>query len=1391
MTTLLPTSQSTGVEAYDDMFKEITRKLYGDESAHGLYPHNTQVAQLAPGAPTAPPDGGERSFTTLTQIGYETTTVGAGSAAASGESASQQQSGSSSAASTAFGLAALMQNGFPPPGAILNPVNFAPGTSKTPTNISTPSSDNRWQSQHAADESWSTGKHSSTSGGYGGKSYKKPKTEPQDGGSSSLNIPSTADRTSKGGSGYGSGTAQGTTSSSSSSGTPQAYKRYSCTTCPYTTDRRDLFTRHENIHKDEKPFQCYACLKPFNRADHVKKHFLRMHRELEYDIAKTRRYPPSSSSASNASNKNTYYGHASQSANGAGTSNSAAATNSTSTTATQPPMQLNIPSGNFGSSSAHSLTIPSNVHESVSALQHHIAMSGINGGHSAGQLLQLHNLHHQQQQQQQQQHNVHHPSISIKQEKGLASGGSSHNTSASSAGGSPDEKSFVKKIKGEKKFACTFCPWAGTDNWGLKRHLNTHTKPYVCLLCDYKAARSERLATHVLKVHNKKACGKCSFFAEDQAHLDAHLQEAHPHDPTKASKHTGTVSGGNGGSGNDNCDTGATHHPGGAAAANGNVLRNLGNAFTSNNLPTNIPTSGNGFGAGSSANGHYHTAGGHHAATGNVLTNSNAANLIDTINQHLASTGPNGSAASASSLQHHQQQHLQQHWMGKPHRKRNGAELLYSYLEADGSDSGDYARLLHMQAVGRNKASVTQDFHNAGGGDNGINGDHSSSNGSSTNGASANPLFAVATADRLKKETQEGAILANGSSQSALAKANDSVALSLASLLGGDQLSFLQLLATAAVAHQQLQLHSSQQPGPYGHGGLQKKQQQQQHQSQPKPSKAAAVHQAVVGAPNGDRYGSMVSSPPATGTHQQHPRPAATASSTSTKNSTNSTNGTSIIIPSATPASTSGTTITNSPTSTAPAAVYATESGGGGFKKRRLNGSSSSDKENLLHRKGHAAGANPILQGAASSVSSNIIVNGGSGSVNGANNIVPGHQHTSGSKIGHTHYHNHHHNNNNTSTSNKNINDIFDKVYKKPQNSFVSTKQQQQLTPPAAHSLPPSLLRIAPPSAVEEESNRPSCPVVIETEGQQFSLTEFLKNHTEVSISTVDAGGKGSEDKELADLADEAANDSSAPTEVSLGEKQMDTPAVVPLKKRKSEGERNPRKQQQPRRFDDSDGDTVPVKLALEEKPLVTVEPTVLSTPIAVMSQEDTRISKLDPCEAIETSGSSDESCVSRLADIRDKHMTQLVSRRRCCRICQNQGRLDHLDNYHYHSKISLILHTLWRHGCDAGSQELRCHQCGSQFRQRYKLALHKRLMKHTGSAAGRKQRQKKSNVGTLAGEGKRSNGKENLATNGAHTNGSVPVKSSSEQKKTAAISLKKQRKRKPRSRCFTPRRRK
>ena len=38
-----------------------------------------------------------------------------------------------------------------------------------------------------------------------------------------------------------------------------ADKRFYCPHCPYATDRRDLYTRHENIHKDNKPFHCYLC----------------------------------------------------------------------------------------------------------------------------------------------------------------------------------------------------------------------------------------------------------------------------------------------------------------------------------------------------------------------------------------------------------------------------------------------------------------------------------------------------------------------------------------------------------------------------------------------------------------------------------------------------------------------------------------------------------------------------------------------------------------------------------------------------------------------------------------------------------------------------------------------------------------------------------------------------------------------------------------------------------------------------------------------------------------------------------------------------------------------------------------------------------------------------
>ncbi|RZC41921.1 zinc finger protein Xfin-like [Asbolus verrucosus] len=227
-------------------------------------------------------------------------------------------------------------------------------------------------------------------------------------------------------------------------------KRYTCTYCPYATDRRDLFTRHENIHREEKPFQCYVCQKQFNRADHVKKHFLRMHREHPYDLNRIRRHPPK-----NASGMSYYQKYNANSTNQSPDSISSLANINS----------LSIPNG-FNNMSRSSTNIrPGNNTDMKNGIT-----------------------------------NVKSGNIS---------------------------KSNGKK-KGEKRFSCCYCSWSGVDNWCLKRHMNTHLKPFVCGLCDYKAARSERLATHVLKVHNKRACGKCSFLADDPAQLTVHQQEHHP-----------------------------------------------------------------------------------------------------------------------------------------------------------------------------------------------------------------------------------------------------------------------------------------------------------------------------------------------------------------------------------------------------------------------------------------------------------------------------------------------------------------------------------------------------------------------------------------------------------------------------------------------------------------------------------------------------------------------------------------------------------------------------------------------------------------------------------------------------------------------------------------------
>ncbi|CAG4933002.1 unnamed protein product [Parnassius apollo] len=246
----------------------------------------------------------------------------------------------------------------------------------------------------------------------------------------------------------------------------EAGKRYACTACPYATDRRDLFTRHENIHRDEKPFHCYLCQKQFNRADHVKKHFLRMHRDQPYDLNRIRR----SSGGKPATNAGGAVG----------------------------------PVGAVGPSGAGAVSVAAGGAAALFCAKASDAAGALLAAPAAAAL------------------ECRAPPIKLERSplaktESVGSPATQHKPSTSSP---------VRR-KGERRYACCYCAWSGVDNWCLKRHLNTHLKPFACALCEYKAARAERLATHVHKVHNKKACAKCPFLADDQHQLALHLRDAH------------------------------------------------------------------------------------------------------------------------------------------------------------------------------------------------------------------------------------------------------------------------------------------------------------------------------------------------------------------------------------------------------------------------------------------------------------------------------------------------------------------------------------------------------------------------------------------------------------------------------------------------------------------------------------------------------------------------------------------------------------------------------------------------------------------------------------------------------------------------------------------------
>ncbi|KAG7173992.1 zinc finger protein 628-like [Homarus americanus] len=259
-----------------------------------------------------------------------------------------------------------------------------------------------------------------------------------------------------------------------------ADKRFYCPHCPYATDRRDLYTRHENIHKDDKPFHCYLCFKQFNRADHVKKHFVRMHPETEYDISKIRKQPGSGRGGG---------GHSPPSP--------------IAPVASIAPIPLEIPPTRVVTPIASSPPVvtppvpsPPTATPAVSVAD----LAPLSAPSTPGDC-------------------------------SPASPGTMMGMGLSMMSGVESPEPGRGRRRGERAYTCPYCHWSGSDNWCLKRHMNTHIKPFACVMCDYKAARAERLSTHVWKVHNKRICNKCNFLAETQERLLEHTREEHHNNP--------------------------------------------------------------------------------------------------------------------------------------------------------------------------------------------------------------------------------------------------------------------------------------------------------------------------------------------------------------------------------------------------------------------------------------------------------------------------------------------------------------------------------------------------------------------------------------------------------------------------------------------------------------------------------------------------------------------------------------------------------------------------------------------------------------------------------------------------------------------------------------------
>ncbi|XP_050541659.1 zinc finger protein 429 isoform X2 [Daktulosphaira vitifoliae] len=285
--------------------------------------------------------------------------------------------------------------------------------------------------------------------------------------------------------------------------THPAQKRFNCTHCPYATDRRDLYTRHENIHKEDKPFQCDICQKQFNRADHVKKHYTRMHREHEYCLSRVKRDPFGKTAANvQASQRVTLY--------------SGDPPPESDAQPQQQPQQI-ILSQTIDATHPSIITAPLTLDDQQQTVVN-IAVVNFNeqtGTHTIQIPIPTSQI----------KPVMFAPDTLMTVDSIINPNGSTGNVLATTSAVTSKPKGKGSRKNFEKRYSCTFCSWSGVDNWCLKRHLNTHMKPYECMFCEYKAARAERLATHVFKVHSKRMCCRCSYVAQDQDDLYAHQTE--------------------------------------------------------------------------------------------------------------------------------------------------------------------------------------------------------------------------------------------------------------------------------------------------------------------------------------------------------------------------------------------------------------------------------------------------------------------------------------------------------------------------------------------------------------------------------------------------------------------------------------------------------------------------------------------------------------------------------------------------------------------------------------------------------------------------------------------------------------------------------------------------